>query len=106
MSFLKVCWAQYKDQRKKQRESQEKAAIAKSFNDRYTYRIRYDTSDVELIPGNDMYGFRQTNGYRWMCPECNTIHRPTQIDAFVGLHYPRCCSRFEGHRLNEGIKHS
>lgn len=43
-------------------------------------------------------------GHRWMCPECNKTHAPTEYSPFSGLQYPRCCGTGEGHRLNHGIK--
>ena len=68
-------------------DSDERAAIAKAFNDRYTYR----------------YGYNKL-GCAWMCPECNEIHPSLSHCAFTGLQYPPCCATPAGHRLHENIR--
>jgi hypothetical protein len=85
-----------------QREAAEKAAIAKAFNDRYTYRKRL-IEGMPALPGS-FYGMPHQGGYAWMCPDCNRIHHPIADSVFSGLQYPACCSRREGDRLHEGIR--
>lgn len=81
-------------------EMQEKANIARVFNDRYTYRREYKSTG-EFFPQT----FCRT-GYAWMCPDCNTIHRPTEHNGLTGLHYPGCCKSHAGHKLYADIKSS
>lgn len=84
------------------KDAAEKAAIAKAFNDRYTYRRRL-VSGAPMLPGS-FYGMPHDAGYAWMCPECNRTHHPISDSVWSGLQYPACCSRAEGHRLSEGIR--
>jgi hypothetical protein len=81
----------------------EKKSIAQMFNDRYTYRKEW-VPDMDRLPGSAMYGINPRTGYAWMCPECNKIHHPTESSVFSGLQYPRCCSTYEGNRLDHGIR--
>jgi hypothetical protein len=81
--FLK--W--YKEERARKIEIQDKATVAETFNDRYAYRKVYKDSE-----------------HAWMCPECNTIHKPKLYSHYVGLIYPSCCSRWESERWSEGIR--
>lgn len=83
-------------------DASERAAIAKSFNDRYTYRKRL-IQGMPTLPGS-FYGMPHQAGYAWMCPDCNRIHHPIADSVFSGLQYPACCTRSEGHRLYEGIR--
>lgn len=80
----------------------ERIAIAKAFNDRYTYRAQW-TPDLPILPGT-FYGGPHRSGYAWMCPECNQIHHPTSDSLWTGLQYPACCSHGSGHRLDDRIR--
>lgn len=88
--------------REEARDRQERAAIAKAFNDRYTYRKRL-IEGMPTLPGT-FYGMPHQGGYAWMCPECNRVHHPLSDSVWSGLQYPACCSRGAGHRLYEGIR--
>jgi hypothetical protein len=85
------------------RDADERRAIAKAFNDRYCYRVQYEKSAKQL-DGTAMYGLLPRGGNRWMCPDCNRIHAPTECSVFSGLQYPACCTTALGHRLNCNIK--
>jgi hypothetical protein len=91
------------------RIARQKAAIARVFNNRYTYNVRF-VEDQEDLPGYNNFGMKTKGGYAWMCPSCNRVHLANAISAFSGLQYPACCKHGEGHRLHEGIfvnyKHS
>ena len=69
-------------------DSDERAAIAKAFNDRYVYRIAY-SSDTKYV---------------WMCPECNRIHASYGWDGFTGPQFPGCCMTPKGPRIYENIR--
>jgi hypothetical protein len=101
--------AAYKEVARKRRErtaamseAAEKRAIAKVFNDRYTYRKQL-IEGMPYLPGS-YYGGPHRSGYAWMCPGCNRVHHPVSDSVFSGLQYPACCSRVEGHRLDDGIR--
>ena len=87
--------------RSEQADQAASAAIAKAFNDRYTFKHEYVTG-LPILPGT-FYGIPRRAGYAWMCPDCNKIHHPTESSVFDGLHYPACCSTRAGHRLSHGI---
>lgn len=80
-STIMLLKAQHKAARLKRRH----AEAARAFNDLHTYP-------------------RGIRGGRWMCPECNRVHESGECTVWTGLQYPACCSRREGHRLDEGIK--
>lgn len=83
----------------------ERAQIAKAFNNRYTYRHRWDTStDERITKGTAMYDIFPKKGNAWMCPDCNKIHIAEECSAMSGLQYPKCCNTFEGHRLYHDIR--
>lgn len=84
-------------------ETNEKAAIAQAFNNRYTYRKEW-VEGMGRLPGTAMYGINPFGGFAWMCPECNKIHHPKESSVFSGLQYPQCCGTAEGNRLSHGIK--
>ena len=84
---LAEAWRIVRKRRAEARDAADRAAIAKAFNDRYTYRQR--------LAGDN---------YAWMCPECNRTHASIDQSAFDGLHYPACCSSPYGNRLSHGIK--
>lgn len=93
-----------RQQQEDQADIDERAAIAKAFNDRYTYRMPWVKDAERLKEGTAMFGLMPSSGYAWMCPECNQIHHPTACCSLVGLKYPRCCGRPDGDRLDDGIK--
>lgn len=86
------------------KDGAERVAIAKAFNDRYTYRKTYYAT-WNLLPGTSYGGLAHRDSYAWMCPTCNTIHRPISDSVFSGLQYPACCRHHEGHRLDDGIRY-
>jgi len=83
-------------------EADEKAYIAKVFNDRYTYRKQY-VEGLKYLPGS-AYGLQPRAGYAWMCSSCNKVHHPVESSVFDGLHYPKCCDHPEGNRLYDKIR--
>lgn len=95
MSALTLYWEAFKEARNDLKDRAECKAIAKAFNDRYCYRHPYAKNDEFFS-----HTFCR-KGYRWMCPECNAIHAPTDHSVFSGLQYPSCCSTGEGHRLSQ-----
>ena len=91
-SFISVVIEEYKKRRAAAIEAKEKAAIARAFNNRYTYRTAY--------PPFVEHSYRGA----WMCPTCNHIHPVIGHSVFNGLHYPACCEYAAGHRHDMGIK--
>ena len=77
-----------KEKRLAKTDSDERAAIARAFNDRYTYRFKDKAADK----------------HAWMCPECNRTHITDGWDIFTGGRFPPCCKTAEGHRLYENIR--
>ena len=102
LATLAEAWRIVRRRRKEARDKAERAAIAKAFNDRYTYRKEW-VEGMDRLPGSAMGGINPRAGFAWMCPECNRIHHPTESSVFSGLQYPRCCSTGAGNRLNHGI---
>ena len=92
-----------KKRAEEQQDARERAAIAKAFNDRYTFRREW-VEGKERLPGTSMFGINPRGGFAWMCPECNQIHHPEESSVFSGLQYPECCSHPKGHRLDDGIR--
>lgn len=86
LTYIRTILAAAAEQRAANRDKAERAAIAKAFNDRYTYRPRSHSAA------------------RWMCPECNQVHTCIDHSVWDGRHFPACCGRHEGNRLNEGIR--
>ncbi len=84
------------------KDIKERFDIARRFNDRYTYRVKF-VSGTDTLPGT-FYGGPTDAGNAWMCPQCNRIHHPVSCSVFSGLQYPACCSTGEGHRLSHGIR--
>ena len=81
----------------------ERRAVAKVFNDRYCYRVQYE-ENAERLTGTAAYCILPRSGNRWMCPECNRIHAPTECSLFTGIQYPACCNTASGNRLNHGVR--
>lgn len=78
------------------RDIRERAAIAACFNERYVVATLYDPESKMILPGGTgWFGREVTDGYRWMCPNCNKIHAPVRMDSFTGPVYPPCC-HFDG----------
>ncbi len=96
-------WAAWKARRAALRDAAERRAIAKAWNDRYCYRVLLDPK-AERLPGTGMGGFTARGGYRWMCPDCNRLHAPTECSVWSGLQYPACCTTGQGNRLSHGIR--
>lgn len=105
IEFIREAWTLAKQKRAEAKDKAERVAVAKVFNDRYTYRHRWDISTDERIEkGSAMYGIMPKKGYAWMCPECNKIHVADECSVMSGLQYPRCCNTWEGNRLHHGIR--
>lgn len=97
---LAEAWKITKEKRRIARDAAEKSKIAQQFNDRYTYRERWDTSTDERIEkGTALWGLFPKKGHAWMCHECNKIHLADECSSMSGLQYPSCCSTRAGHRL-------
>jgi hypothetical protein len=88
---LKEAYAIAKQKRKTKKLADAKRAIAKAFNDLYTYRVEYVKGLPRMTEGTAMYNLFPKGGFAWMCPECNKIHHPTSCSAMTGLQYPACC---------------
>lgn len=69
-------------------DSNELTAIAKAFNDRYTYRFIYTGAQK----------------HAWMCSKCNRVHISCGFSAFTGVEFPACCQTPFGDRLHQGIR--
>jgi hypothetical protein len=85
ITFLRRAWRLHREEQAKLRRKQELANIAKTFNDRHTYRA---------LEG------------RWMCPSCNAIHAQDGYSYFTGRLFPACCEYSSGDRLFLNIKTS
>lgn len=96
-------WSKLKAAIDDERAADERLAIAKAFNNRYCYRVQYE-SDAPRLGGTARFGIFPRGGNRWMCPECNHIHAPTECSVWDGLHYPACCKTSAGNRLDYGIR--
>jgi hypothetical protein len=96
-------WAAWKAARAEQRDIAERRAIAKAWNDRYCYRVLFDEK-AERLTGTAMCGLLPRGGNRWMCPDCNRIHAPTECSVWSGLQYPACCTTGAGNRLSHGVR--
>lgn len=96
-------WAAWKAKRVAQRDIAERRAIAKAWNDRYCYRVQWDDK-AERLTGTAMCGLLPRGGNRWMCPDCNRIHAPTECSVWSGLQYPACCTTSAGNRLSHGVR--
>lgn len=103
IAFVKEAWSLYRRKQAEEREANEKRAIAKAFNDRYTYRRTW-IEDADFLPGAGAFGMLVRSGFAWMCPECNKIHHPIECSVFSGLQYPACCRTSAGNRLHERIR--
>ena len=101
--LVRIAWREWKKQRSKARDDAELRAIAKAFNNRYTYRKTYQSTG-KTLPGKTYGELPISDGYRWMCPTCNTIHAPTEVSVWSGLQYPACCEHGAGHRLYSDIR--
>ena len=77
-----------KEKRLAKIDSDERAAIARAFNDRYTYRFK-DKAAAK---------------HAWMCPECNSVHISDGWDIFTGTQFPACCKTVDGYRDYENIR--
>ncbi|MDR3684756.1 MAG: hypothetical protein P4L11_13595 [Geothrix sp.] len=102
-ALVREAYALVKKQKAERVERLEKAAIAKAFNDRYTYRKPW-VKGLPRLPGSGMFGITPEGGYAWMCPECNRIHHPVESSVFSGIQYPACCRWPEGHRFYDEIR--
>jgi hypothetical protein len=101
--MIKAWLTQLKNKLQARAENSEKEAIAKAFNDRYTYRVIY-TEGRGAIPGRGDWGMKVSAGYAWMCPSCNNIYYPMSVNGITGLQYPNCCKTPAGHRLHNNIR--
>ena len=94
----------YKKRKAEIQDAEERAQIAKIFNDRYTYRMVWKKDMPDIGGERGVFGLKTDGGYAWMCPECNQIHFPQDISGVSGLQYPRCCQTAQGHRHYENIR--
>lgn len=99
----KKFWNEYKEKLASIKDKNEKAEIARLFNNRYTFLKEY-VPDKERLPGTAMGGLTPRGGYAWMCPECNQIYHPYESTVFSGLQYPKCCHTPQGNRLYNDIQ--
>lgn len=104
LTFIKAARELAEKNRQKRNDAKERRAVANAFNNRYTYRVRYDFKRKDHLPGTGMGGVTPPAGNAWMCPECNTIHLAVACSVFDGLHFPACCYFSMGNRLGQGIK--
>ena len=102
--ILRQAYKLVQEERAEQIKAAEKVRIAKHFNNLYTYRERWDTSNDDRLDGTGMWGFTPKKGYAWMCPKCNKIHLASSCSAMSGLQYPDCCDYRTGHRLYNDIR--
>lgn len=102
--ILRKAYKLAQEERAEQIKAAEKERIAKHFNNLYTYRERWDTSNDDRLDGTGMWGFTPQKGYAWMCPKCNKIHLASSCSAMSGLQYPDCCDYRTGHRLYNDIR--
>jgi len=79
---LKLAKQISKAKKTKAADDDEKARIAKLFNDRYCFRKRYVKTNNKIIEGSYYGSPPIRDGFRWMCPECNAIHEPTSCCFF------------------------
>lgn len=101
--LIRKCAAEIPKERAALKDRRERAAIARAFNDRYTFCKQWKPS-MDRLPGTGMFGITPAGGYAWMCPDCNQIQHPTECSALTGLQYPMCCNTPAGHRLDCGIR--
>lgn len=81
----------------------ERHEIAAHFNDRYCYRVQYEPR-AGYLKGSAIAGLLPRGGNRWMCPDCNHVHAPTECSIWSGIQYPKCCTTGPGNRLYCGIR--
>ena len=93
IALLREALAIRKQKREKEADTKERSAIAKAFNDRFTFRFDY-------FKGEGLWG-----GMAWMCPECNAIHKTLGHSFLSGMQYPACCRHAEGHRCCDNIRY-
>lgn len=103
LEFFLSIWSALKTARAARRDASERRAIAKLWNDRYCYRVQHEEK-AERLTGTAVFGLLPKGGNRWMCPDCNRIHAPTECSVWSGLQYPACCTTPEGHRLGHNIR--
>ena len=84
------------------RLARNKRAIAKAFNNLYTYRFIYD--ETKPLLKRNFFSDSISGGNAWMCPDCNHVHFPFEYCGIVGIQYPKCCKTPKGPRLEYGIK--
>jgi hypothetical protein len=90
--------------RVERRDKAERVAIAKAFNDRYTYRHPYRKGDErrQFTPAEGLDDWFPDQA--WMCPCCNTVHMTIGRSLMTGMHFPSCCAHPEGHRHFDKIR--
>jgi len=92
--------------RRERKDTAERGAIAKAFNDRWTYRHRYGDAYHTNEKPNSMAAasVADPGEHAWMCPKCNRVHLSIGCSFLTGLWYPACCDHPEGHRLFDKIR--
>lgn len=100
LEVVKQAAHKVREDRKANEARRDKRDLARHFNRLYTYGGKY-FKPTGRLPGTAMFGVLPEDVGAWMCPECNTIHRPVSCSVFSGLQFPACCSFREGHRLGD-----
>lgn len=96
----KIAALQIKATKLRNADAQERREIAQRFNERYVSATPYDKESTGKLPGETgAWGRPVSDGYRWMCPNCNKIHAGLRNSLWVGIIYPKCCTFPEGERF-------
>lgn len=96
---------EFTNRRKEERkDAAERALIAKTFNDRYSFRLPYRPTGVrrQFTPAEGLDDWFPDQA--WMCPTCNLIHMTIGRSFLTGMHFPKCCEHPEGHRHYADIR--
>lgn len=104
INFIVAALSLAKSRSHDQRDKAERAAIAKAFNDRYTFRLPFRPTGERrrFTPGDGLDDWFPDQA--WMCPSCNVVHMTLGRSWLTGMHFPKCCDHFEGHRHNDNIR--
>ncbi len=103
MLIFRDAWQAASEARRVARGAAERRALAKAFNNLYCYQVQYEPN-ADRLGGTALSGLLPPGGNRWMCPDCNRLHAPTECSVFSGLQYPACCTTGEGNRLTHGVR--
>ena len=101
--FIKEAWHLACVKNAERRDRSECKHVAKVFNARYAYNHQYVNTDGWLPhtgAGSETSTSSCMDGFRWMCPSCNKIHKGLSWSVFSGIQYPACCDHADGHRID------